>query len=279
MAGKIIRIRSANADFQRLEVLRSNRNKRHRCGEFLVEGVRNLNEATKNGWKFTALIYAEGVPLSDWAKSFIKSHGDADSLVLSPELMRSLSGKTDTSELMATIHMRTTAPSEIKLSERPLLMLFDRPSNRGNLGSVLRSCDGFGADGLIVTGHSVDLYDPEVVTASMGSFFNVPFARVDEAAALDAMIADMRAKYDCFTVVGTTAHNAVVLDEVDFTAPTLLILGNETEGMSRHCYDMCDTLATIPMAPSSCASSFNAACAATVMLYECARQRRFAGRK
>ena len=93
---------------------------------------------------------------------------------LTSELMGELSGKTDTSELMAVVRMRPDDLSLLPLSENPCLVLFDRASNRGNLGTILRSCDALGADGLILTGHAVDLYDPEVIVSSMGSFFEAP---------------------------------------------------------------------------------------------------------
>ena len=94
--------------------------------------------------------------------------------LLTADLMRDISGKEDTSEILAIVKMRDACLSEIILPEIPLLALFDRPSNKGNLGTIIRSCDSFGIDGLIITGHAVDLYDPNVIAASMGSFFHTP---------------------------------------------------------------------------------------------------------
>lgn len=74
-------------------------------------------------------------------------------------------------------------------------------------------------------------------------------------------------------MVGTTAHHEKTLSEVDFTKPTMLLIGNETEGLRRIYKERSDVLATIPMNPRGSASSFNVACAATVMFYEAVRQR------
>lgn len=80
----------------------------------------------------------------------------------------------NTSELMAVAAMRQELPEHVKQSGNPFLVVFDRPSNKGNLGTLIRSCEAFGVDALLLTGHGVDMYDPEVVTATMGSFFRLP---------------------------------------------------------------------------------------------------------
>lgn len=88
-----------------------------------------------------------------------------------------------------------------------------------------------------------------------------------------ALIDALKARYPGFQVVGTTAHHEKTLSEVDFTKPTMLLIGNETEGLRRIYKERSDVLATIPMNPRGSASSFNVACAATVMFYEAVRQR------
>lgn len=269
----IRKIYSRNAAFQKFEVLRTNRNKRYKYGEFLAEGVRNINEAAGSGWEFTSLIYDGEKSLSGWAREILGTVKTRVNYELTGELMEEISGKQDTSELLAIVRMRRDDPARLVLSPVPLLMLFDRPSNRGNLGTVIRSCDSLGADGLLLTGHGVDLYDPEVVGASMGSFFRLPSVRMTDNDALFQYIDGLRAKYPDFQVVGTTAHREKRITQVDFTRPTLLLIGNETEGLSRAFKEKSDVLATIPMSGRSCASSFNVGCAATVFLYEAVRQR------
>ncbi len=276
---KIKKVYGRNADYQKFEVLKTNRNKRYRYGEFFVEGVRNLNEAVKNGWEVVSFLYTPEKPLSGWAEDMLKTVPTQVNYQLPPELMAELSGKGDISELMAVVKMRKgsldleggflpAAP------ENPLFVLFDRASNRGNLGTILRSCDALGADGLILTGHGVDLYDPEVVGASMGSFFHVPAVRAADNGTVFRFVEDMKRRYPGFLTVGTTAHKQYPIDRQDLTGPVLFMVGNETEGLCHAFKECCDVLCTIPMAESSSASSFNVACAATVMLYEASRQRR-----
>ncbi len=265
------KIYSRNSTFQKFQVLKTNRNKRYRYHEFLVEGVRSLNEAVKNNWEIHSFLY-DRANLSDWAKDMIRTTHTEMNYCLTGELMRELSGKEDTSELMAVVNMRRGGAGEFRLPEDPLLVLFDRPSNRGNLGTLLRSCDGLGADGLILTGHGVDLYDPEVVTASMGSFFRVQAAQM-ERRDVTAYIEELRASYPGFRTVGTTAHRQRAVWGEDLSGPVMLMLGNETDGLSYGFKQGCDVLCTIPMAEEGSASSFNVACAGTVLMYEAVRQR------
>ena len=269
---KETKIYSQNAAFQKFQVLKTNRNKRYKYHEFLVEGVRSLNEAVNNHWKIKSFLYNKD-SLSDWARKMIRQVDTDVNYCLTPELMAALSGKEDTSELMAVIEMREDSLEAVPLSETPFLVLFDRPSNKGNLGTMIRSCDALGADLLIMTGHGVDLYDPDVVVSAMGSFFKLPVVRVTDNTALYVCIAKLKSKYPNFMTIGTTAHHEYPIYDTDLTVPLLLMTGNETMGLNKAFKEFCDRLCTIPMAENSYASSFNVSCAASILMYEVTRQR------
>lgn len=270
---KMTRITVRNNIFQHIQVLKTNRTKRNRYGEFVVEGVRNINEAVKNGWQIKSFLYGEG-KLSDWAQELLETVKTKENYRFSQELMKELSGKEDTSELMAIVAMKEIMPTQMKLSGNPFLVLFDRPSNKGNLGTMIRSCDALGVDALIITGHGVDLYDPEVVAASMGSFFSLPVVRIAEQEMLYELITCMKEAYGTFRMFGSTAHRQKAIYELDLTSPLMLFIGNETKGLSYAYKELCDELCTIPMAEASTASSFNVSCAASIMMYEAVRQRK-----
>ncbi len=267
------RITVRNNIFQHIQVLKTNRTKRNRYREFVVEGVRNINEAVKNGWQIISFLCGDG-KLSDWAKELLVTVKTKENYQFSQELMRELSSKEDTSELMAIVAMKDIVPTQMKFSANPFLVLFDRPSNKGNLGTMIRSCDALGVETLIITGHAVDLYDPEVIAASMGSFFSLPVVRIAEQEILYEMINRMKATYGTFRMFGSTAHQQKAIYELDLTSPLLLFIGNETKGLSYAYKELCDELCTIPMAESSTASSFNVSCAASIMIYEVVRQRK-----
>lgn len=270
---RIEKIVTKNATYQKFEVLKSNRNKRYKYQEFLVEGVRNINEAIKNEWEIKSLLYTDEKNLSDWAKGIISNTSTEVNYILSELLQKELSGKEDTSEIIAIVDMRSDSLEELKLSNNPMIALLDRPSNKGNLGTIIRSCDALGVECLIITGHAVDLYDPDVVTSSMGSFFNLQIVRVPETQKVLDFITDMKKQYPTFQAIGTTAHKEHPIYDLDLSGPVLFMIGNETDGLCNAFKECCDILATIPMADSSYATSFNVGCAATVMFYEATRQR------
>ncbi len=267
------RIYSQNAAFQKFEVLKRNRNKRYKYGEFFVEGVRNINQAIENNWNISSFLYAYDVSLSNWAKDILTNVKTDLNYELPSELMKLLSGKEDTSELLAVVKMHENRFSRLPLSDNPLFALFDRPSNHGNLGTIIRSCDAMGIEGLIITGHGVDMYDPDVISSTMGSFFRVPVIHIAENESVLDYINGMKKRYTGFQVLGSTAHHEKKLSDVDCTRPTLFMIGNETEGLSRKFKEISDILITIPMSENASASSLNVACAATVLFYEAAKQR------
>lgn len=261
-----------NNIFQKFEVLKTNRNNRYRYHEFFVEGVRSLNEAVRNNWKIKSFVYDKN-NLSDWAKDMINKVNTDMNYCLTPELMKELSGKEDTSELMAVIEMREDELEQVTLSEKPFIVLFDRPSNRGNLGTMIRSCDALGVDMLIITGHAVDLYDTDVVVSAMGSFFKLPVIRISDNKALFEYIDKLKKRYTDFTTIGTTAHNEDPVYSINLTSPLMLMMGNETMGLNKTLKEYCDLLCTIPMSENSYATSFNVSCAASILMYEITRQR------
>ena len=270
-------IRSRDAAFQKFTVLLNNRVKRGKYGEFIAEGVRNINEAVKNGWRVVSFIYPNKKKLSGWAASLLDGIETEINYRLADELMAALSGKTDSSELMAVIKMKKeTAFDFAGLAQdipNPVFVLFDRPSNKGNLGTTLRSCDAFGASLLVTTGHSVDIYDPDVIAASAGSFFKQPFIKLNDNAEIDSFVESLKREYPALKIIGTTARGEKNIGEINLLPPVLLLIGNETDGLSRKYIEMSDVLAKIPMSAGTSASSLNVSCAAAVLFYETARQR------
>ncbi|WDZ83657.1 TrmH family RNA methyltransferase [Micromonospora cathayae] len=269
-----VRVTGRNARFQQWEALLRNRTKRQRRGEFLVQGVRPIAMAIEHGWQVRELLYAADVQLSGWAREALDTVR-AERYAVSGELMCELGGKSDTvPELLAVVALPEDDLCRIPAGPTMLTVVFDRPTSPGNIGTLIRSADAFGASGVIVTGHAADVYDPKAVRASTGSLFALPVVRAPSHQAVLSWVADVRADGVGIAIVGADEQGALDAAEYDFTQPTLTLIGNETTGLSVGWRAACDQLVRVPM--SGAASSLNAAAAATVVLYESARQRRAA---
>ncbi|MGF1427626.1 TrmH family RNA methyltransferase [Kitasatospora sp. LaBMicrA B282] len=264
-----MRITSRNSRFQQWEALLGNRTKRRRAGEFLVHGVRPISLAVEHGWPIRALLYDAGRRLSGWADTLLREVRGAETVAMAPELLAELGEKGEAApELIAVVAMPEDSLDRIAVRDDFLGVLFDRPTSPGNIGSILRSADAFGASGLIVSGHAADVYDTKSVRASTGSLFALPAVRVPS----HHEVLEWLAAHPAVQVVGTDEKGERAVYHHDFTRPTLLLVGNETSGLSTAWRDRCDVLVSIPM--TGAASSLNAANAATAVLYEAARQRR-----
>jgi 23S rRNA (uridine2479-2'-O)-methyltransferase len=263
-----IRISAPNAAFQQWQALLGNRQKRQRAGEFLVQGVRPITLAVQHGWPLRALIYDAGRALSRWALEIMDST-TAQRVAMATELIAGLGEKPgDPPELVAVAEIPPDDFGRIPVTSSFLGLAFDRPNAPGNIGTLIRSADAFGAAGLIVTGHAADPYDPKSVRASTGSLFAVPVIRADAArSAVDWA----KGTKQTVTIAGTDENGTVGIADHDLVRPTLLVVGNETTGLSAAWREACDVLLNIPITGS--ASSLNAATAGTVALYEAARQR------
>ncbi len=101
-----------------------------------------------------------------------------------------------------------------------LVVVFDRPASPGNLGTIIRSCDALSVDGLVITGHAADLYDPETISATTGSFFAMPTVRLPSQRELEAWLATIRQTIGPLQVVGSSAKAEVDIAAHDFTQPT-----------------------------------------------------------
>jgi len=265
---------AANPKIKHIRGLIAQRKYRTRHRQFFVEGVRAINSVYQYNWQVDMLIYDPEQALSDWARDIIARTGERTRVEVNEYLMGRISQREETSELAAVVVQPEDNLARVPVSDRLLAALADRPSSPGNLGSLIRSCDALGADALLIAGHAVDLYAPRTVRASMGSLFALPVIRLDSLEMLEAWVAGVRSQLGRLQMVGSSAHARKTLFEHDLTGPTLLVLGNEMEGMSYRLSQMCDVDLTIPISGS--ASSLNVTAAASILLYEVKRQRMIA---
>jgi TrmH family RNA methyltransferase len=271
MVATVVRVGARNARFQQWQALLGNRTKRQRAGEFLVQGVRPISLAVRYGWPVRALLYDDRHAHSAWATDLLDRVG-AQRYAVSTELLAELGDKTEgVPELIAVVGLPPDDLARIPVRPDLLAVVFDRAASPGNIGTLIRSADAFGASALIVTGHAADPYDPKAVRASTGSLFALPVVRLPSHQPVLDWVRALRAGGTAVRLVGADERGETPIAELDLTGPTVLVVGNETAGLSSAWREACDQLTNIPM--SGAASSLNAATAGSVALYEAARQR------
>lgn len=254
---------------QSLLALLTNRSKRNKRAGFVVQGVRPISQALAHGWPVQALLVHAGGDLSAWARRTIDAVAGSGGEILEaePALMEEFGQQDHCPELV----LIATLPRDdlARVPTSGVAVVVDRPTQNGNLGSIIRSADAFGATGVLVSGHGVDPYDPATVRATTGSMFALPTVRIDGPDDVRTWLDDAGGDVQ---IVGTDEQGIDLRSpDVGLTVPTLLVLGNETRGMSHAWRNACDLTVSIPMVGS--ASSLNVANAASILLYEMHRRR------
>lgn len=265
------RLERRNALFQQWQALLTNRTKRTRSGEMLIQGVRPITQAIAHGVEIRALLSDGRERSSRWARELLAAP-PAAVVELPEELMAELGERDDGApELLALAAVPGDDLARLSPTPSGIVVVFDRPAGPGNIGSLARTVDALGGEGLVITGHGTDPWDPAAIRASTGSIFAVPVLRAPSHQGVMDWIARRRTEGEPWTVLGLDEAGGVELADADLTGPVLLVVGNETSGMSSRWRDACDRVAEIPMGGS--ASSLNASVAGSIALYEARRQR------
>lgn len=257
--------------FQRVETLKTNRKKRHEYGQFVVESVAAINAAVANNWKIEALLFSATRKLSSWANDLLASGVAKNRYAFSDQLLSELSDREEPSELIAVVKTKSDDPTRIRLDETSTVVVLDRPHSPGNLGTVLRSADAFGAQGVFVVGHAADIYDPLTVRSSIGALFSVPVVRL---ASPDDLLRWCSEQEFSPTLIGTSAKATTLISDFSFPKPLVLVFGNETTGLSTRFTTLCQQTLRIPI--HGTASSLNLGCAVSIFLFaaeQASRQR------
>ena len=150
--------------------------------------------------------------------------------------------------------------------ENPIFLVLEKLQDPGNLGTIMRTAEGAGITGVIMSSDTVDIYNPKTVRSTMGSIFRVPFVYTDD---LWNAIRELKAS-------GVTCYAAHLRGEkscyaYDYKAPTAFFIGNEGNGLSDRIADLADTYIRIPMEGKL--ESLNAGVSAAILMYEAKRQR------
>ena len=232
---------------------------RERC--FVIEGVRLVREAFRAGIVPALVFYGEGIDAIPGGGELLveMQKVEAPAFAVSERVMKALADTVSPQGILAVVPFVELAPPP-SLS---LALVVDRLRDPGNLGSILRSANAAGVEQVILAPKTVDPYNPKVVRGAMGAHFQLPIVALswpeiaETLAGVQILLADVRAEQ--------------AYCEVDWTQPSALIIGGEARGASREARELAAAAISIPM-PGE-AESLNAAVAASVILFEAARQR------
>ncbi len=235
---------------------------RRDAGLFLVEGIHHVGEAEEAGWKFDFLVYAPELLSSEYASSLVKkiSEKGIRCVPVQGDLFSSISEKDNPQGILAVAMKKNRDLGELPRTSGSLFVALVSPQDPGNIGTILRTIDSSGADGLILLDGGADPYHSTSVRASMGSIFWIPFIQISFEE-----FSRWAGLKDCY-MIGTSAHA-----EADYKTlrlpqeSTVLLFGSEQKGLSENHLQNCDIAVSIPMRGRS--SSLNLAVAAGIMLY------------
>jgi TrmH family RNA methyltransferase len=257
---------AANPKIKELRALRQ-RKAREESGLCLVEGIRAVGEAFEAGVEVAALYYAPDLLTSDYARGLIQTQ-EARGLSIFPlaaDLFRTLADKDNPQGLIALVRRPQITLAELIPANFGWGVALVSPQDPGNIGTILRTLDSVGADGLILLEDAADPNHPAAIRASMGTLFWHPVVQAGwtEFAAW--------AQLHAYHLYGTSAHGAIPYTDVThYGRPAILLLGSEREGLTDDQRATCDQLISLPM--HGRATSLNLAVAAGVMLYDMLRK-------
>ncbi|MEX1005042.1 MAG: RNA methyltransferase [Acidimicrobiia bacterium] len=244
------------------------RRHRDRTSQFVIEGYREIRRATDAGVAMTTLHTCPSLFLGPNEHALISELESAGIEVseLAEEPFRKVSYRDRPEGLLVVAPQFDTELTALRTERAPLLLVAESIEKPGNLGTMLRTADAVGADGVIVADATTDPFNPNVVRASTGTLFTVPLA-VTTSEQTIAWLVDRGV-----AIVATTPDTDTDLWDADLRGPVAMVVGSEQYGLSEAWLEASDIRVRIPMA--GMADSLNAAMAAGVVLYEAVRQRR-----
>ncbi len=247
------------------------------AGDCAIEGLRILEEAIRSGLRFSSVFFRESA--EDRAERLLPQIGvQVETLLLPDKLFDSLVPSESPQGVAALVRLKEFSLDDLaeRIQVGPIVVLGGL-QDPGNVGTILRSCEAFGSAGVILGEGTVSPFNSKVVRASAGSLFRLPMIHnhganqeKEKLAKLEEVCDRLREKK--VRLIATSSHKGTPLDQSDLKIPTAIFFGNEGSGLPRDLMAKMDDSITIPHAPQ--VESLNAGVAASIVLYEAARQRK-----
>ena len=256
-----------NPKVRKLLALQQKAAERRESGLFVLEGVRELQHCLSAGYKADSLFVCPEI---------LGSRPDAEGLMSSvpsgrvfevpKELYARIAYRGGTEGIIAEVYAKERGLESLKLPENPLVLVTESVEKPGNLGAMLRSCDAAGADAMLICGEGrTDIYNPNLIRASVGAVFTVPCAACGSAEAISFL------KSRGIRILTAQLQDSELYYDCDMRAGTAVVMGTEATGLSEVWRRAADAHIRIPMLGRL--DSLNVSVSAAVLLYEAVRQR------
>lgn len=244
------------------KLLSSSGQRRNQC-LFVLEGARLVFDVLNSFFEIDCFLITEAAydKYSDLADKMIER--SERSFLISDDIAKRLSDTVNSQGVFAVCKM---AEQRLDIRENARLIALDNIQDPGNLGTIIRTADALGIDGIIIGG-GCDVYNPKVIRAAMGSTLRLPYEHCNS---LFDYLTDVKAKYDNVSIYSTSpSSSAKKINECSFDKISISVIGNEANGVSKEIEELADCLVTIPMHGG--AESLNASVAASIVMWEMLR--------
>ncbi|ATW23927.1 TrmH family RNA methyltransferase [Candidatus Formimonas warabiya] len=259
---------SKNNQYVKLAKSLMNRKYREKQNLFILEGVRLIEEAVAAGIKLEFILYCSRLCSSGRGARLLEKITElgVSTFLVEEKIFEDLADTENPQGIVAAAQMTKSRFADIKTKEDNLVMLIDGVQDPGNLGTMIRTACAAGVSGIILTKGTVDLFNPKVVRASMGTMFNIPVV----SAVDDQEIVNYLKKNRFRLLIADVAGEKFYFD-VDVDGPLVWGLGNEANGPRTFFMEQADEIVKIPLVGK--AESLNVAVAAGILLYDTVRRR------
>jgi len=233
-------------------------------GEVAIEGLHLVEEAIRSGLRLETVFFSESA--RDRAHKLLPQISSHTELLLLPDDAFASTVPSETPQGVAALVRVKTYGLDEALSPAPAMVVVAAGlQDPGNLGTIARSAEAFGATGLLLAEGTVSQWNWKALRASAGSIFRVPAIKVELVPAIGEL------KSHGIRVLATSSHKGTAISQADLSTPVVLLVGNEGSGLPKDILVQADEIVAIPQ--SSRVESLNAGIAASIILYEAARQR------
>ncbi len=244
-------------------------------GDCAIEGLRILEEAIRSGLRFSAVFFRESS--QDRAERLLPQIGaQVETLLLPDKLFDSLVPSESPQGVAALVRLKEFSLDDVVEKERlqvgPIVVLAGL-QDPGNLGTILRSSEAFGSAGVVLGEGTVSPFNSKVVRASAGSVFRMPIIHGHgKSGTMKLEEVSNKLRANGVRLIATSSHKGTSLDQADLKSAVAIFFGNEGAGLSREVMAKMDEVVAIPHTEQ--VESLNAGVAASIVLYEAARQRK-----